>query len=352
MTPLGHLLVRRIEAAGPITVAEFMAECLLHPEHGYYATRDPLGAAGDFTTAPEISQMFGECLGLCLAQAWMDQGSPSPVLLAELGPGRGTLMADMLRATRKVPGFHTALSVHFVEASPALRAEQAKRVPDATWHDRVESLPAGPLLVVANEFFDALPIRQFLRQGPLWAERVIGLSQGRLAWGLAPPSAQPALDPRLSDIVEGGLVETCPALAPILGEIGQNLERHGGVALIIDYGGWGLAGDTFQAVSRHAFADPLDRPGEADLTAHVDFQALAEAARPAVPTPMTTQGAFLERLGIGLRAQALAQGLEGERRAAHLAALRRLTHPEEMGTLFKAMALHPSSAPPPPGFGP
>jgi SAM-dependent MidA family methyltransferase len=352
VTPLAAFLARRIAEAGPLTVAEFMAECLLHPVHGYYATRDPLGAAGDFTTAPEISQMFGECLGLCLAQGWLDQGAPAPVVLAELGPGRGTLMADVLRATRRVPGFHESLSVHLVEASPVLRAEQARRVPEAHWHERVESLPEGRLLLLANEFLDALPIRQFVRRGDLWAERMVGLSEERLAWGLGPPGAQPALAPRLADTVEGQVVETCPALPAIVGEVGRRVADYGGAALILDYGAWHLSGDTFQAVRRHAFADPLEAPGEADLTAHVDFEAVAQAAVPARATAIVTQGALLERLGIGLRAEALARGLEGERLAAHWAAHRRLTHPDEMGSLFKAMALHPPSAPPPPGFLP
>lgn len=350
MTPLARLLARRIEEGGPLTLAEFMAECLLHPAHGYYATRDPLGAGGDFVTAPEISQMFGECLGLCLVQAWVDQGAPAPVILAELGPGRGTLMADVLRATKRVPGFHSALSVHLVEASPALRAEQAKRVPSAIWHDRVETLPEKPLLLLANEFFDALPIRQFVRHGDLWAERVVGLAEGRLVWGLRPPERQPALDDRLADVANGEIVELCPALPAIAGEIGRRIAQHGGAAILVDYGGWRLSGDTFQAVRAHTYADPLEAPGEADLTAHVDFEALARAASPARATAMVPQGALLARLGIGQRAEALARALEGERLAAHLDALDRLTSPARMGSLFKAMALHPPSAPPPSGF--
>jgi SAM-dependent MidA family methyltransferase len=261
-------------------------------------------------------------------------------------------MADVLRATRRVPGFHESLSVHLVEASPVLRAEQARRVPEAHWHERVESLPEGRLLLLANEFLDALPIRQFVRRGDLWAERMVGLSEERLAWGLGPPGAQPALALRLADTVEGQVVETCPALPAIVGEVGRRVADYGGAALILDYGAWRLSGDTFQAVRRHAFADPLEAPGEADLTAHVDFEAVAQAAVPARATAIVTQGALLERLGIGLRAEALARGLEGERLAAHWAAHRRLTHPDEMGSLFKAMALHPPSAPPPPGFLP
>jgi SAM-dependent MidA family methyltransferase len=261
-------------------------------------------------------------------------------------------MADLLRATRRVPGFHDALSVHLVEASPALRAEQARRVPGATWHDRVEALPEGPLLLLANEFFDALPIRQFVRTGPFWSERVVGSDGPRLAWGLAPPALQPALAARLADTGEGDVVETCPALPAIAGEVGRRIAAHGGAAVIVDYGGWRLTGDTLQAVRRHAYADPLEAPGEADLTAHVDFEALAQAAAPARATAMTTQGQLLRRLGIGQRAEVLARGLEGERLAAHLAAFHRLTSPGEMGSLFKAIALHPADGPPPPGFGP
>ncbi|KAB2880783.1 MAG: class I SAM-dependent methyltransferase, partial [Albidovulum sp.] len=183
MTPLGHLLARRIALEGPIPLSDYMAECLLNPAHGYYATRDPLGAAGDFTTAPEISQMFGELLGLCLAQCWLDQGRPSPFALAEVGPGRGTLMADMLRAMRSVPGLPATAEVHLVEASPALRARQAMTLTGVApeWHDRVEDLPDLPLFLVANEFFDALPIRQFERRGTGWAERQVGLAEGRPA---------------------------------------------------------------------------------------------------------------------------------------------------------------------------
>jgi len=350
VTPLARLLAERIAATGPLTVADYMAECLLHPDHGYYATRDPLGAAGDFTTAPEISQMFGELLGLALAQAWLDQGAPRSIVLAELGPGRGTLMADVLRAAAKVPGFTSAAAVHLVEASPTLQEEQRRRVPQAGWHASVADLPEGPLFLLANEFLDALPVRQFVRTGPFWAERVVGLSDGRLAWGLAPPAVIPALTDRMADTQDGDMVEVCPALPGIMGEVGRRIAGHGGAALLVDYGGWHLTGDSFQAVRRHAYADPLVAPGEADLTAHVDFEALARSAAPAAATPMAPQGVFLERLGITPRAQVLARNLADEALAAHVAAHRRLTHPDEMGTLFKVMGLHPPAAPPPPGF--
>jgi SAM-dependent MidA family methyltransferase len=352
VTPLGQRLARRIAASGPISIAEYMADCLLDPEHGYYATRDPLGRAGDFTTAPEISQMFGELAGLCLAQAWLDQGAPSPVTLAEPGPGRGTLMADMLRATRGVPGFHAAIDVHLIEASPVLRARQRQALAGhaVSWLDSLAELPEAPLLLVANEFFDALPIRQFVRDGAGWRERLVGLSDGALAFGLSEPAPLAALGDRLADTAEGEVVELCPAAPALMGEIAGRIARHGGAAAIVDYGGWHSRGDTLQAVAGHGYADPLAAPGEADLTAHVDFEALAGAAAGVAHTELIGQGLWLERLGIAERARALAARLEGPALESHLAAYRRLTHPEEMGRVFKAMALYPSDTPPPPGF--
>jgi SAM-dependent MidA family methyltransferase len=353
MTPLGRLLARRIAATGPISIADYMAECLLHPAHGYYATRDPLGAAGDFTTAPEISQMFGECLGLCLVQAWMDQGAPSPVVLAELGPGRGTLMADLLRAARVVPAFGTAAGVHLVEASPVLRARQAQALAghDPVWHDTIATLPEAPLFLIANEFFDALPIRQFQRDAAGWRERQVALdAEGRLAFALSAPTPLAALDHRLGDTAPGDVVELCPAAQPVTAEIGRRIAARGGAALIVDYGGWRSRGDTLQAVRGHAFDDPLAHPGEADLTAHVDFEALARAAVPAAHSALVPQGVLLDRLGIAHRAERLARTLSGGALAAHQAALRRLTHPEEMGRVFQSLALFPAGGPVPPAY--
>jgi len=350
MTPLGQSLIRRIKADGPMTLAEYMAECLMHPQHGYYSTRDPFGEAGDFITAPEISQMFGEMLGLALAQAWIDQGRPDAFVLAELGPGRGTLMADILRATKGVAGFAKAASVHLVETSPHLRARQVQTIgAPLTHHDSIDLLPSGPLYLVANEFFDALPIRQFQRIDTNWHERQIGLQGGALAFGLTAPVSLPELEAR-HDAADGDLVELCaPALA-ITAEIGARIANHGGAALIVDYGNWRSLGDTFQALKDHGFDDPLAHPGQADLTAHVDFHALAGAASPAATTPMTPQGVFLERLGITQRAQVLAQSLTGEALKAHILAHRRLTHPEEMGNLFKVMAVFPPDKAAPFGF--
>jgi SAM-dependent MidA family methyltransferase len=352
MTPLARHLAERIAATGPISLADYMAECLLHPRHGYYATRDPLGAAGDFTTAPEISQMFGECLGLCLAQAWLDQGAPGRIVLAELGPGRGTLMADVLRAGRAVPGFLGAAEVHLVEASPVLRARQAETLADArpAWHDRIDSLPETPLFLLANEFFDALPIRQFVRDGDGWRERQVGLQEGALVLGLSAPAPLALLDHRLEDTGAGEIVEYCPAMPAIAAEIGRRIAGHGGAALIVDYGGWRSRGDTLQAVKAHRFDDVLTHPGEADLTAHVDFEALAAAAAPAAATRMVAQGVLLERLGIRQRTEILAARLTGAALEAHLAASRRLTHPEEMGRVFQSLAIHPGHAPAPTGY--
>jgi len=352
MTALAALLAARIRASGPMTLADYMADCLLHPAHGYYATRDPFGAAGDFTTAPEISQMFGELLGLCLAQGWLDQGSPTPFTLAELGPGRGTLMADILRATRAVPGFHAAARVTLVEASPTLRAIQRRTLGDhpVTWAATTDDLPEAPLFLVANEFFDALPIRQFTRQGTGWAETVVGLTEGRLTLGRTAPAPLAALEHRLTDTPDGGIVETCPTAAPIMARMGAIIARHGGAALIIDYGDWRARGDTFQALKDHRFADPLAEPGAADLTAHVDFEALAQAAAPARASRMVEQGMLLNRLGIAARAARLAQSLSGTALQSHLAAHHRLTDAREMGSLFKALAIHPPALSPPPGF--
>jgi SAM-dependent MidA family methyltransferase len=355
VSALVSLIKTRIRAEGPMPLSEYMALCLMHPAHGYYTARDPFGAAGDFTTAPEISQMFGECLGLALAQTWLDQGAPAPFALAEAGPGRGTLMADVLRATARVPGFHGALRLHLIESAPRMRQVQAETLgrDDVTWHDRPETLPALPLFLLANEFFDALPIRQFQRAGEMWRERCVGLdADDALTFGLSDPLPLAQLDHRLADTQEGDVVELSPAAQAAAGTIGQHIATRGGAALILDYGDWRALGDTLQALSGHRPADPLAAPGTADLTAHVDFEAIATAAAPARHSRLTPQGVFLERLGITQRAQKLAEGLQGEALDSHIAAHRRLTHPEEMGTLFKTLALYPEGAAPPPGLDP
>ena len=312
----------RIAAEGSIGVDDYMAACNAY----YYATRDPLGVRGDFTTAPEISQMFGELVGAALADLWLRAGAPSEAMFAELGPGRGTLAADALRVLRS-GGF--AGEVHFVETSPALRAAQARLVADATWHDRIDDLPQRPLLLVANEFFDALPVKQFAAG----EERRVMLRDDQLAFS-----------------GDGAVREASPARAVAMVALARHLVAHGGAALIIDYGHARTSqGDTLQAVRAHAFADPLASPGEQDLTAHVDFEALAGAAEPAVVTPLVSQGSWLERLGIGARAMALA-AKSPARTQEIAAARRRLCDGAEMGELFKVIAVHAPDWPEPAGF--
>ncbi len=355
MTGLAAQLAIRIAATGPITLAEYMVNALGHPTLGYYSTRDPLGASGDFTTAPEVSQMFGELIGLTLAQTWVDQGVPRRFTLAEAGPGRGTLMADLLRATQKVSGFHDAADLHLIETSPVLRARQAGTLGDATWHDSMATLPDAPLFLIANEFFDALPIRQFRRDGAGWSERMVGLADdGSLTFGWSPTAPLSELQDRLDDTNDGDIIEVSAPAASATSEIATRIATHGGAALIIDYGDWHSLGDTLQALSDHDRTDPLADPGNADLTAHVDFAALAHAARTAgaAHSRLTPQGVFLERIGITDRAHALAERLGGTALEAHIAAHRRLTHPDEMGNLFKVMSIHPADTAPPPGLAP
>ncbi|MGR3565146.1 MAG: class I SAM-dependent methyltransferase [Heliomarina sp.] len=351
---LRDIITARIRSDGPISIADYMADCLLHPTYGYYVTRDPLGAAGDFTTAPEISQMFGELIGLSLAQAWMNQGCPTPFTLAELGPGRGTLMQDALRAASKVPGFAAALRLVLVEASPVLRQAQGERLAsyDPAWIDSVAELPEAPLFLIANEFYDALPLRQFHRAEEGWRECRVGLDGDQLTLGLAGAAAQPVLDHRLEDTKPGDIVEFSPAATSVTEAIASRIAAHGGAALIVDYGDWHSLGDTVQALKDHEPRPILDTPGDADLTAHVDFETIALAARAAgcAHSRLAPQGVFLERLGITQRAEALARGAGDKALSEITAAHRRLTHPVEMGNLFKVMGLFPVTAPPPPGL--
>ncbi len=350
MTELAKQLARQIRDIGPITIAEYMTQCLQHPTHGYYVSRDPFGASGDFTTAPEISQMYGELMGLALAQAWLDRGSPLLFNLVELGPGRGTLMSDMLRAADQVPGFVDSADVQLVETSPVLRALQAKTIArPVTHHERLEDVPAGPLFLVANEFFDALPVRQFVRDGDGWRERVVGLENDRLSFGLTDVTRPRFLDFRLEDTRDGDLVEHSHQRDLVAGEIGRRI-CQGGAAIIIDYGDWRSLGDTLQAIRHHKIEDTLKSSGAADVTTHVDFEAIARATSPAQHSKLTPQGVFLERLGITNRAQSLAKGLADEALISHIAAHRRLTHPDEMGTLFKVMAIFAPDTPLPPGL--
>lgn len=347
-TPLGLILRERIRRTGSVTVAEFMELALGHPDYGYYRRKDPLGVAGDFTTSPEISQMFGEMIGLWLAVVWEMLGEPSRVILAEAGPGRGTLMADILRAAVMVPGFLAAAEVHLVETSPALRAKQAVTLQDIQpiWHDDLTSLPEdAPLLLVANEFLDALPIHQYVRGSTQWHERVVVQEGKDFAFATGP-----AVEIKAPPAREGDLFEIGEAARDIAALIGQKLQAQGGAALLIDYGhDFSAMGDTLQAVRQHAFAPVLEKLGESDLTAHVDFQAIAEAARPARAQILLTQGRFLRAMGIELRAERLSRAQPDKANDIAIAC-RRLIDAAEMGTLFKVLALTHSDLPIPPGF--
>ncbi len=362
MTALGGRLAARIARFGPITVADYMAEALTDPEAGYYMTGDPFGARGDFVTAPEVSQMFGELIGLWCADVWAQMGCPDPVLLVELGPGRGTLMADVLRALRMAPGCRAALRPQLVEISPVLRDRQRETLAatgfDASWYERLDQLPEGPLLLIANEFFDALPIRQFERRPEGWCERLVGLDPGggalAFVWGPPGPQAQALIPAALQAAAPGAVVEVSAPATAIAGEIGRRLATHGGAGLIVDYGhGATQTGATLQAVRGHGAHPVLEAPGSADLTAHVDFAALARAAVAAGARAYgpVCQGAWLESLGIVARAERLRRGATPKQAAAVDAARHRLTDAAEMGALFKALALSHPDLGVPAGFG-
>ena len=354
MNALQQRIADLIAVQGPISIAQYMTLALHDPKDGYYATRDPFGAGGDFTTAPEISQMFGEMLGLWCVQVWHDQGRPEPVRLVELGPGRGTLMADALRAMRVVPEFLSALDVVLVEASPVLRDMQQAKLADCganlAWTDRFDATSIDrTLFLIANEFFDALPIRQFVRVGTGWRERMVTASaDGQLSFVLAPVAGDALVPAERNGAPQGGVTEIAPAATALTEEIARTIVQHGGGALIVDYGyGAPGYGETLQAVESHSFADVLADPGESDLSAHVDFLALAEAVRRggAAPWGPAGQGPFLRDLGITVRAERLIQN-----DPAVAAALDRLINPQQMGTLFKALAIVAEDAPKPPGF--
>ncbi len=348
MNELKKKLVERIRETGPMTVADFMASCLYDPDDGYYATRPSIGGKGaDFVTAPEVSQMFGELIGLWCAHEWDALGKPA-LNFIELGPGRGVLMQDAWRATQRIEGFHDAANIVFIETSAPLREEQGERVPLAEWGERLEDAPPGPSLIIANEFLDCLPIRQFMRGDTGWHEKLIGLDDAdQLVFGLS--AALPAAD---DDVREGAVREIAPGLDALIYEIEQRLHAAPGRALFIDYGYIAPEGaDTLQALKRHTKVDPLEAPGEADLTAHVDFARVAHLAREAglqVHGPMT-QGVFLKALGIDLRVEMLTKANPslGPRVAREA---QRLTHEDEMGALFKVICLSSPDLPAPAGF--
>ncbi len=343
---LSKVFARLIAATGPISVAHFMAESNAR----YYSTRDPLGTAGDFVTAPEISQMFGELIGLWLADLWIRAGRDEPVHYVELGPGRGTLARDALTAAKR---YGLTPRVHFVETSTALKAQQLALHPTAQWHHDLATLPAlGPLLIVANEFLDALPVRQLVRTAEGWRERMVGHDGKGFAFVSGSQPMDAALPGEFRDAPEGAIVETCPAAAATLYEVAGRLAAQGGAALFIDYGSdRPELGSTLQAVRAHRKLDPFAAPGEADLTAHVDFAALARIAqsRGARWLGTVTQGHFLRALGIETRATSLAAFAPGHAEAI-FAARDRLIGEGQMGALFKVMGLAAASWPDAAGF--
>ena len=357
---LGDELRALIAQDGPISVERFMALAVGHPVLGYYMTRDPFGAAGDFVTAPEISQMFGELLGLWAAAVWDQMGAPQAFRLVELGPGRGTLMADALRAAAVLPAFRAAIDLHLVETSPVLREAQRRSLEPfglpVTWHASIDAVPPGPAIVLANEFFDALPVRHFVRAQQGWCERLVGLRDGRLVFGTAPePEPSLALDAPVGTIFEIGL-----AARRIAAGLATRLVREGGAALAVDYGyTTPRLGETLQAVKAHRPVDPLAEPGEADLTTHVDFSALSRSAQAAgaLAHGPVTQGEFLEALGIRTRAETLKHQASPAQVEAINAAIARLTQqgtPDRpgMGRLFKVLALTSPALSRLPGFPP
>ncbi|MDO8876179.1 MAG: SAM-dependent methyltransferase [Pseudolabrys sp.] len=360
-TPLELEIRRRIAAAGPMPVDEYMGLCLAHPEHGYYVTRDPLGARGDFITAPEISQMFGELIGLWMTAVWKQMGAPPHVRVIELGPGRGTLMKDALRAAQVVPDFRDAVALHLIEISPVLEAQQERTLEPLTlpmfWHPELTDVPGGPAIIIANEFFDALPIKQAIKQESGWHERLVGIDgNGNLAFMTA-AAPIPHFDRLLPASVRAAPAQSIyewRADAAAF-DLGKRLAKEGGAALVIDYGhAESGAGDTLQAVGRHAFANPLIAPGSVDLTAHVDFQALTRAAEAmgAKGYAPINQGQFLRRLGIDTRAHTLKAKASRAVSAEIDAAVLRLTGAGAagMGDLFKVAAFTHPSLGAPPGF--
>lgn len=359
MTPIEQEIRDRIRRHGPISVAEYMAIALGHAGDGYYRRGNPIGAAGDFITAPEISQAFGELIGLWCAVTWRQMGTPATVRLVELGPGRGTLMADALRAALSDPEFLDAAKVHLVETSPTLRRlqQEALHGVNATWHDSLDPVPDEAMILIANEFFDALPVEQFVRTEGGWRSRCIGLDESTKALRFTVSEEAVDTDARLPGAAAlacvGAIVETSPDGLSLAGAIAARIARGGGAALIMDYGPERSApGESLQAVAGHGYHDVLARPGEADLTAHVDFEALSAASaamgtRVHGPVP---QGDFLLRLGLEMRAERLMKNASPEQARHIRSGCRRLTDPAEMGQLFKVMAVVHCDLPPPAGF--
>lgn len=349
---LPELIDMQIRSSGPMSIATYMGLCLTHPTKGYYKIADPLGAGGDFVTAPEISQMFGELVGFFLVTLWQQMGSPKDFTLLELGPGRGTLMADMLRVACRAEGFREALDLRLFETNPALIAEQNARLEayGAKWIDAFEKVGRGPLIVISNEFFDALPIRQFVRTEDGWHERMVGTNSGRRVFGLNPtPIPAGAMPEAVAKAELNSVFEIGLASGEVMKRLANVVSTQGGAILAFDYGyARTQTGETLQGVRKHKFADVLDAPGETDLSAHVDFEALGNLATQAglAVQPLATQGEWLTRMGINDRAKALSVANPGS--ADDIAAAKkRLVDPNQMGRLFKVFcAASPGLFPP------
>ena len=348
-SPLQSEIKKLIKSSGPMAVWRYMELCLMHPQHGYYLSRDPLGREGDFTTAPQVSQMFGELLGLWAASVWKAIGSPPVLRLTELGPGRGTMMADAMRAMRVLPPLYQALSIHLVEVNPVLRKKQQATLSgsrDVSWHDTIDDVPDGPAIIFANEYFDVLPIHQAVKRETGWHERIVEVDDsGKLAFGVAAepiPRFEVLLSPLVRAAPLGAVFEWRPDTEIM--RITSRVRDQDGAALLVDYGHVRSdVGDTFQAIARHTFADPLKNPGQADVTAHVDFQALARAADDLgarVHGPVT-QGEFLTRLGIETRAMTLMAKATAEIAEDIAGAMQRLVGGGRggMGQMFKVLAV-------------
>ncbi len=335
--PLENFLIQQIKMSGPVDVGSFMAIALGHPEHGYYMNRDPFGRKGDFITSPEVSQMFGEMVGAWAADIWMKMGSPKAFVLLECGPGRGTLMADIMRAGKAADGFTEGAQVHLLEMSPVLMARQRQVLAahDVQWHESLESVPSDmPIIVVANEFLDALPFRQLVRVADGWAERVVDYHGGAFCFGLRDAGILAGHVPKSVTAKQGEVFEIAPAREAFVQNIAARLKAQSGAALFFDYGHVKSAvGDTFQAIKGHEYADVLKAVGRSDLTSHVDFEALSRAVDVFTHGPIE-QGAFLKAIGIEVRADILKQKASSVEKDLH-----RLTHADEMGALFKVLGM-------------
>ena len=351
-----ELIKEKILSNGPINLADYMKICLTHPEYGYYIKNKPIGTTGDFITSPEISQMFGELIGLWIVQIWIDHKKPKNFSLVELGPGNGTLMVDILRSTKMIEGFHDALDLILIEISPTLQQVQKKSLGSfrIQWQTEIRSLPEQPTIIIANEFFDSLPIRQFKRDSNEWLEVMISIEDSnkkecnQLCFELIDIGKKKQFPSETDDIPNGTIIEISEMTQKTINYISDHIHKNSGAALIIDYGKEGNVGDTFQAVRQHQYSNPLKSPGLTDLTSYVDFSEIRNSAEKSglIATKLTTQADFLKNLGIEKRAKILAEKLQNDELLLHQAALKRLIHYREMGDLFKVMGLRSQTSPP------